>query len=147
MNLRDLQTNLPWTIKYSTDFRSNPQAHKDFAHTVHHVVKAVAAFVDDMDHDRALAIDFVKNREEYGKYVADLVVCALRLANTFPGGTLDLESAVVNRIESKNDVKLSDVERMPPDYTHGCCNGTAGCLGMGEKHACQVSPYAWGRTR
>jgi hypothetical protein len=108
--IRDLQTSLPWTIKYSTDFRGNPQAHKDFGHALHHVGKALGRlheFVDNMDHDRALAVDFVKNKAEYEKYVADLVVCALRLANTFPGGTIDLERAVVERIESKNGVSLT----------------------------------------
>jgi hypothetical protein len=114
MNLRDLQTQLPWTIKYSTDFRSSPVAHKDFAHALHHVGKALGRlheFVDNMDHDRALAIDFEKNREEYAKYIADLVVCALRLANTFPGGVVDLERAIVERIESKNGVSLHDAGR------------------------------------
>lgn len=106
--LRELQTNLPWTIRYSQDFRSNPQPHKDFAHAMHHVAKAsgkLHALVDDMDHDRTVA-DSAALRADYGKYVADLVVCALRLANTFPGGVLDLERAVVDRIESKNAVKI-----------------------------------------
>jgi hypothetical protein len=58
-----------------------------------------------MDHDREVA-DSSTLRTEYGKYVADLVVCALRAANTFPGGVLDLQKAVVDRIETKNGVKL-----------------------------------------
>ena len=60
MNLRDLQTNLPWTIRYSRDYRANPQTHKDFAHALLHVHKAVgklSALVDDMDHDREVATD------------------------------------------------------------------------------------------
>jgi len=83
--------------------------HKDFAHTLHHVSKAAGqlhALADDMDHDRALADD-PSLRENYGKYVADLVVCALRIANTFPGGVLDLQRAVHERIEGKNGVKLT----------------------------------------
>lgn len=108
MNIKDLQTSLPWTIKYSQDFRSSPQTHKDFAHTCHHVSKAMGhlhALADDMDHDREIAADPTL-RDRYGKYIADLVVCALRMANTFPGGILDLEAAVIDRIESKNGVKL-----------------------------------------
>ncbi len=106
--LRQFQTNLPWTIRYSTDFRATPMTHKDFAHTLHHVSKAAGklhALADDMDHDRAVADD-PKLREEYSKYIADLVVCALRLANTFPGGIVDLQQAVHDRIENKNSVKL-----------------------------------------
>jgi hypothetical protein len=108
ISLRQLQTNLPWTVRYSQDFRSNPQSHKDFAHALVHVTKAIgilSALVDDMDHDRAVA-DNSTLRETHGKYVADLVVCALRAANTFPGGVLDLQRAVVDRIETKNGVKL-----------------------------------------
>lgn len=109
MRLKDLQTNLPWTIRYSTDFRSSPLAHKDFAHAMHHVSKAsgkLHALADDMDHDRGVA-DTASLRENYGKYVADLVVCALRIANTFPGGVIDLEAEVIKRIENKNEVKLA----------------------------------------
>jgi len=111
--LRELQVNLPWTIRYSRDFRANPQPHKDFAHALTHVGKAAGylhAFVDDMDHrrDEAEAADV---RERYEKYVADLVVCALRMANTFPGGPIDLQAAVKERLEGKNGVKL----RSPAD--------------------------------
>ncbi len=106
--IRELQTSLPWTIKYSCDYRASPLPHKDFAHACHHASKAMGhlhALVDDMDHDRELATDPAL-RDRYAKYVADLVVSALRMANTFPGGSIDLEDAVVERIETKNGVTL-----------------------------------------
>lgn len=108
LTIRELQTNLPWTVRYSADFRATPMAHKDFAHALTHVHKAggmLAALVDDMDHRKEVADD-PAIRESHAKYVADLVVCALRMANTFPGGVLDLQRAVEDRLESKNDVKL-----------------------------------------
>lgn len=114
--IRYLQTNLPWTIRYSRDFRAAPMAHKDFAHALHHVSKAAGklhGLADDMDHDRAIA-DQQQLAEQYGKYVADLVVCALRLANTFPGQTLDLEKAVVERITSKNHVPIPPLTGSTP---------------------------------
>lgn len=107
LTIRELQTNLPWTIRYSNDFRSNPQSHKDFSHAVLHTQKALgnlAALADDMDHDRTLADS--PGIKEYHRYIADLVVCALRMANTFPGGVCDLQRAVEDRIESKNNTKL-----------------------------------------
>jgi hypothetical protein len=106
-SIRDLQTNLPWTIHYSRDFRGNPQPHKDFTHALLHVCKALGklqGLADDMDHDRATADDPTL-REQYSKYVADLVVCALRASNTFPGGVIDLETATIDRIEGKNGAK------------------------------------------
>jgi hypothetical protein len=102
--IRELQTSLPWTIRYSRDFRASPTTHKDFAHSMHHVIKAagkLCALADDMDHDREVADDPTL-RERHAKYVADLVVCALRIANTFPGGVIDLQAAVQSRITEKN---------------------------------------------
>jgi hypothetical protein len=105
-SIREIQSSLPWTIRYSRDFRSNPQTHKDFAHALVHVHKAagkLAALVDDMDHDREVADDPTL-RERHAKYVADLVVRALRMANTFPGGVIDLQRATEERIATKNEV-------------------------------------------
>lgn len=102
--IREIQTSLPWTIRYSRDYRANPQSHKDFAHALVHVTKALGhlmGLVDDMDHRREVADDATL-RERYGKYVADLVVCAVRAANVFPGGVLDLQTATQDRIEVKN---------------------------------------------
>lgn len=106
--LRELQTKLPWTIKYSEDFRKSPITHKEFAHALLHVTKAtgkLAEFVNDMDHDKNCALDPM-NKSGYSQYIADLVICALQLANTFPGQQIDLHDKVVNYIESKNGVKL-----------------------------------------
>lgn len=107
LTLRQLQVTLPWSIKYSRDFRASPVSHKDFAHALHHIGKAAGqlhALVDDLDHNRAMPRSWYSST--HGKYVADLVVCALRLANTFPGQKLDLQRAVVERIEGKNGVRL-----------------------------------------
>lgn len=102
--LRELQTTLPWTVHYHRDFRSSPMAHKDFGHALTHVFKAagkLAALVNEAEHK---GCEF--KAEETDRYVADLVVCALRLANTCPGRTIDLQRAVQERIETKNGVKL-----------------------------------------
>jgi hypothetical protein len=110
--IRELQTSLPWTSSYSRDFRSSPQTHKDFAHALHHVSKAAGklhGLADDMDHDREIADDPTL-RERHAKYIADLVVCALRCANTFPGGVVDLQTAVEERIVEKNAVPKSGTQ-------------------------------------
>lgn len=106
MHLRALQTNLPWSTHYHRDFRSNPQAHKDFGHALLHVHKAggkLAAVIDDAEHKGS---EF--KPEEVDKYLADLVICALRMANTCPGRVIDLERIVIDRINEKNNVKLPE---------------------------------------
>jgi hypothetical protein len=108
VTLRQLQTTLPWTIHYSQDYRLNPLTHKDFTHAMLHIGKAAGhlyELCDDADHNRGVA-DQADLREQYAKYIADLVLRALRLANTFPGGGVDLQEALIHRIESKNNVSL-----------------------------------------
>jgi hypothetical protein len=78
--------------------------HKDFAHALLHVQKAsgkLASAVNDAEHGGS---EFPP--EEVDRYVADLVVCALRMANTCPGRTIDLQRAVEDRIEGKNQAEL-----------------------------------------
>lgn len=103
-SIKDLQCQLPWTTHYHHDFRSSPIAHKDFGHALLHVHKAagkLAAVVDDAEHGGS---EF--KPEEVDKYIADLVICALRMANVCPGRIIDLEAAIIERIESKNNVKI-----------------------------------------
>lgn len=104
MDLKTLQVNLPWSDNYNTDFRSNPQLHKDFQHALLHISKAAGklnSLIDDAEHK---SCEFTK--EQTDPYIADLVICALRMANTIPGRTMDLEQAVIDRLESKNNIKL-----------------------------------------
>lgn len=99
-NIRDLQQTLPWTIRYHKDFRASPVKHKDFQHAHLHVVKAlgkIATIIDEAEHGGNLF-----ERDDLEKYLADLVICAMRMANTSPGGVIDLQSAVEDRIVKKN---------------------------------------------
>jgi hypothetical protein len=107
LTLRSLQVQLPWNLPYSHEFNSAQLPHLDFQHALMHVVKAsgkLAALCDDADHGRD---NF--ETEEVSARLADLVICALRMANTAPGGLICLQSAVEDRIESKNHVKLKRI--------------------------------------
>jgi hypothetical protein len=104
LTLREIQARLPWTVHYHHDFRANPMTHKDFAHALLHVNKAVgkiAAIINDAEHEGS---NFLP--DEVDRYVADLVVCALRMATTCPGHQIDLQKEVVNRIEIKNNQSI-----------------------------------------
>lgn len=103
--LRELQSSLPWTAHYHRDFRSSPMTHKDMAHALLHVHKAggkLAAMVDDAEHG---GLDWADPdvRAEAGKYMADFVICALRMANTCPEGVMDLQALVETRLTAKNN--------------------------------------------
>lgn len=103
--IRELQSSLPWTGHYHRDFRATPMTHKDFGHALLHVHKAggkLAAIVNAAEHG---GIDWadVPTRTEIGKYLADFVICALRMANTCPDGIIDLQDATEQRLEAKNN--------------------------------------------
>jgi hypothetical protein len=122
---------LPWTIHYHRDFRESPVAHKDFGHALVHVFKAagkLASLVNDAEHG---GCSFTA--EETDRYIADLVVCALRLANTVPGRTVDLEEAVIDRIITKNGLRI--------ECDH--CGERTGQLVLVESQcdACQVGSF------
>lgn len=112
ITLRALQEQLPWLSKYSADFEADPRPHKHFSHALHHVTKAAGHLTeleDALDHGARFARLDVDGRgtetaasRDFGKFVADLVILAVRLAKEFPGGEIDLERAVADRIAEKN---------------------------------------------
>jgi RES domain-containing protein len=104
-SVRELQSSLPWTAHYHRDFRATPMTHKDFGHALLHITKAsgkLAAIIDDAEHGGYDWADPAK-RADVEKYVADMVICALRMANTCPDGVIDLQRAVEERLTSKNN--------------------------------------------
>lgn len=89
-------------------FDEAAMTHKDFGHALLHVTKAcgkLATVVNEAEHGGS---EF--KPEDVDRFVADLVVCALRMANTCPGRTIDLQRAIEDRIENKNQAEL---QRMP----------------------------------
>ena len=103
--IRELQSSLPWTAHYHRDFRANPLTHKDFAHALLHIQKAggkLAGIIDEAEHG-GFDWDQTAKRDEVGKYVADMVICALRMANTCPDGVMDLQRLVEDRLTAKNN--------------------------------------------
>ncbi len=105
LTLREIQTNLPWTVHYSQDFRLNPQSHKDFSHALIHTIKAcgkISEYIDNLDHSRESPLS-----NDLDKYIADIVICALRMANTNPSRIIDLQKSVIERLETKNNIKIN----------------------------------------
>lgn len=100
MNLRWLQQNLPWQGSYTKAFESGP-AHNHFTHNVLHLAKAVgklAAAVEPLDHHNDMIVGHVSTA------LADVVICALRLANVCPERVINLERCVIERLKEKNDL-------------------------------------------
>jgi len=108
LSLRTLQ-GLPWDMgSYRKEFLVNPVAHRDFEHALAHVEKAMGrlwTMVEEADHQEGvMAASFPK--QDVSKYIADLVICAVRLANVNPSGPVDLEAAVATRAKDKLGISL-----------------------------------------
>lgn len=102
--LKEIQDRLPWGKLYSVEFRKLEHNYKDFQHALMHVFKAagkLAGMVDDADHG-----DTFFPKEDVEKYLADVVICAIRAASVNPTGAFDIGEAVLRRIEAKNGVKI-----------------------------------------
>lgn len=101
--LREMQQTLPWGAhNYSQAFQSYPVPHRDFAHALLHVLKAAGKLsiaVDDADHSDTPEEAF--KPESVDRFIADLVICAFRLANTCPGRVIDLQQAIEVRMGEK----------------------------------------------
>lgn len=111
--LKFLQGELPkiWTDElYSAQFKASPSRYKDFDHALKHVTKALGKLIvttEEQDHGEPPTV-----ASEVEKYLADLVICAVRLAITNPTGPIDLEAAVLDRIGKKMGVTLGPI--LPP---------------------------------
>lgn len=97
-----LQAELPriWTDeRYSGQFRAYSASYRDFDHALKHVTKALGKLTsatEEADHGNERF-----HKEEVGKYLADLVICSVRAAVKAPCGGIDLERAVIDRINEK----------------------------------------------
>jgi hypothetical protein len=97
-----------WTEEtYSQEFQARESMHKNFDHALKHVDKArskLHMMCEEADHfDRPMTCF---PREEAEKYLADLIISAVRAAETFPLGGVDLEKAVLLRLKAKMGIDL-----------------------------------------
>lgn len=105
LTLSEIQEDLhrTWTLEsYSAEFRAITLPYRDFQHSLHHVDKALgklSAMVEEADHNPESAFPIQKS----ANYIADLVICAIRLASKHPYGEIDIEKAVIDRIREKSD--------------------------------------------
>lgn len=96
-----LQAALPWGAHgYNRAFQARTDPQRDAGHALLHIAKAtgkLADLLDAWDHDPA--------QPPPDKYLADLIICTLRLANTWPGGRVAMERALANRLAEKFPAK------------------------------------------
>lgn len=106
--LHELQKVQPWDedYLYSPNFQGDPRPYKHFQHALTHVVKAagnLSAVIDDLDHGRIPKASVT----DIEHWIADLVNCAMRMANTH-SVPFNLWEALLQRIDQKNGTDFYD---------------------------------------
>jgi predicted nucleotide-binding protein len=123
-----------WTDElYSEQFKNSPSKYKDFDHALKHVRKAAQALenmTEEADHAGAA---LVFEQTAIAKYIADIVISAIRLANVAPTGVLNVEKAVLDRIERKMGVKLGECLACP------ACGAAVSCSHHDSLGRCHCS--------
>lgn len=107
--LRKLQLTLPWSDTYRQAFRDNREPQRDFRHALIHIVKAagaLASLVDELDHEPGPTTPCISALGTlHVRYLADVVIAALRAANTYPHLVVDLQSEVLARLDRNAEQK------------------------------------------
>lgn len=94
--LRKLQQAQPWTDIWSDGFKNDPRSYKGLSHCLTNIAAKLGAIfqrVEMSDHygpEYELGLDKHKD----GKALAIIVMSALKAANAYPGGPIDLASYV-----------------------------------------------------
>jgi hypothetical protein len=98
--------NRTWTLEsYSAEFKDMKLPYRDFDHSLKHVMKAtgkLVAIVEEADHGHESSF----STQKVANYLADLVICAIRMASKHPYGEIDIEKAVMDRIREKSDTPV-----------------------------------------
>jgi hypothetical protein len=107
--LKQLQEALPkaWTDEmYSKAFLEGGKD-KHFRHALLHTMKALGKLVEmpeTADHDGVNTSTYITGWAE--KYLADIIICTVRMASEHPLGAIDLERAVCERLAKKMNLVL-----------------------------------------
>lgn len=107
--LADIQRsiNSRWgSSEYGPAFLDRTDPQRDAHHAALHIVKAagkLAGALDDLDHARYVMLTAAEVRVAAANALADLVICAARVASQWPAhdGPIDLAEAVTRRIAEK----------------------------------------------
>lgn len=97
-----------WTLdSYGKTFQKYPVSYRDFDHTLKHVDKArakLSMMTEEADHFDGMEFD----KAEIEKYIADIIISTVRLAEVAPCGPIDIDKAVYKRMVTKMGVVIPE---------------------------------------
>lgn len=122
--LKILQEELPklWTSDgYSEEFKKRNSPHRDLDHALKHIRKATQA-IENLTEEADHSGNMYQDSFPVDKYLADIVISVIRAANVFPGAKIDLEKAILLRIEHKMGKRIEIVVSCPACGSVSKCN-------------------------
>lgn len=98
-----------WTLdEYSPQFRKDKCGYRDFRHTVAHLFKAVGRLNEMVEASDHRGDTDAFDSADVRKYLADIVICAVRCSIVAPKEEIDVEGAVYARMKEKMGVTIND---------------------------------------
>jgi hypothetical protein len=105
MDFKKLQESMPWTTIWSEDYRNDPRPYRSFSHCLTNITAKLGAIfqrVELSDHygmDYELGLD----RHKDGKALAFIIMSAMKAANAYPGGPIDLLSHIETDLKRRKN--------------------------------------------
>jgi len=93
---RRLQAAMPWTDIWSADYIADPRSYKAFSHCLTNIAAKLGAVfqrVELSDH-YGPGYNLGLNREKDGAALAIIIMSAMKAANSYPGGPIDIASHI-----------------------------------------------------
>lgn len=90
--IRKLQADLPWTRIWSSEFQGDPRPYAKFQHCLTNIAAQLGNVFQRIERSDHYGMDYTQglDREEDATALAIIVMSALKAANVYPGGPLDI---------------------------------------------------------
>jgi hypothetical protein len=109
---QSLQNGMPWTGIWSAEFQKDPRSYAGFQHCLTNIAAKLGAIfqrIEMADHygpEYELALD----RDKDGKDLAFVIMSAMKAANAYPGGPIDLSRFIESDLNRRVKDAIPKVE-------------------------------------
>lgn len=104
MDFRKLQEIQPWTDLWSEGYLNDPRPYRGFSHCLTNIAAKLGALFQRVELSDHYGMDYELglNRLRDGKALAFIIMSAMKAANSYPGGAIDLLSHIENDLRRRD---------------------------------------------
>ena len=102
--LRDLQKAMPWTDLWTEAFKTDRSGYGPYQHCLINVAAKNGSLLQRVEMSDHYGPDYTLglNRAKDGRDLAFIVMSALKAANVYPGGSIDLSELICGDLARRN---------------------------------------------